>query len=273
MPLPGGVCLHLLNCISSKCQANNCVSTITDEQQNYTVTTATKRLIYINCSIILFWLFMLLLCNFVVVMSSQPYAWLYMSSWPDVVLLLTTRCLYWGYICIFSIAFPQNVKPTLCMTVHIKLTWHSTALGHQMPLLGRYLSIASPPNVKPTLCMTVNVKLTWHSTALGHKMPLLRGTSAFFNWFQGWLLHHRGLFYKRPIKDSVGYTPFPSAFASAMALLTSVQDFSSLPWWDWPFTSLSFPTEKGNVWAWVIWRLRVTTREGWRLVVGVVWPQ
>ena len=29
-------------------------------------------------------------------MSSQPYTWLSMSSWPDVVLLLTTRCLYHG---------------------------------------------------------------------------------------------------------------------------------------------------------------------------------
>ena len=29
-------------------------------------------------------------------MSSWPYAWLYMSSLPDIVLLLTTRCLYLG---------------------------------------------------------------------------------------------------------------------------------------------------------------------------------
>ena len=34
------------------------------------------------------------------------------------------------YICIFSIACPQNVKPTLCITVNVKLTWCSTAPDH-----------------------------------------------------------------------------------------------------------------------------------------------
>ena len=43
----------------------HCASTITDEQQNYMVTTTTtERSIFLNCSIFLFWLFMLLLCNF-----------------------------------------------------------------------------------------------------------------------------------------------------------------------------------------------------------------
>ena len=72
-------------------------------------------------------------------MSSWPYVvlllttrWLYwgyiwlptasssacfrMSQWPYVVLLMANRCVYWGYICIYSIALPQNVKQTLCMT-------------------------------------------------------------------------------------------------------------------------------------------------------------
>ena len=42
-------------------------------------------------------------------MSSQHYAWLYLASWPYVVLLLTTRYLYWGvgHICIVS---PQNMS-------------------------------------------------------------------------------------------------------------------------------------------------------------------
>ena len=55
-----------------------------------------------------------------------------MSSWPYVVvLLLTIRCLYWGIF-----LHPQNVKLTWRMTVNVKLTLHSTALDHQMPLLG-----------------------------------------------------------------------------------------------------------------------------------------
>ena len=28
--------------------------------------------------------------------QAYAHAWLYMSRWPDVILLLTTRCLYWG---------------------------------------------------------------------------------------------------------------------------------------------------------------------------------
>ena len=51
-----------------------------------------------------------------------------MSSWPDV-LHLATRCLYHGgYVCIFSIASPQNVKPTLWMSVNVKLTLHRPPL-------------------------------------------------------------------------------------------------------------------------------------------------
>ena len=50
----------------------HCGSTITDEQeQNYLVTTntrTTKRSIYIDCSIFLFQLVLLLLCNSVVVL-------------------------------------------------------------------------------------------------------------------------------------------------------------------------------------------------------------
>ena len=30
------------------------------------------------------------------VWQASGHAWLYMSRWPDVVLLLSTRCLYWG---------------------------------------------------------------------------------------------------------------------------------------------------------------------------------
>ena len=51
-----------------------------------------------------------------------------MYRWPDVVLLLTTRCLYQGLHltvhCILN-----------CILQNVKMTLHGTALGHQMPLL------------------------------------------------------------------------------------------------------------------------------------------
>ena len=87
---------------------------------------------------------------------------------------LATRCLYQGVHltvhCLLN-CIPQHVKMTLC----------STALDHQMPLLGEvHLTwVCLTVHVKLTLHLTVNVKLAWCSTALGHQMPLLgRGTSA-----------------------------------------------------------------------------------------------
>ena len=53
----------------------------------------------------------------------------HMSCLPDVVLLLVTRCSYWG-VCL------THVQVTLCLTVNVKVAQHSTALCHQMPLLG-----------------------------------------------------------------------------------------------------------------------------------------
>ena len=60
-----------------------------------------------------------------------------MSRWPDVVLLLATRCLYW------------RVCPTVycilnCMLQNVTMTLHSTACGHQMPLLGVCLTEYQP---------------------------------------------------------------------------------------------------------------------------------
>ena len=81
-----------------------------------------------------------------------------MSSWPDVVLLLTTRCLY------------QGVHLTwICLTAHVKLTWCSTALCHQMPVVGGTsdLGMSDCTCQAATLHLTVNVKLTWCSNALG----------------------------------------------------------------------------------------------------------
>ena len=97
-------------------------------------------------------------------MSSWPSAWLSMSSWPDIVLFLTTRCLYWGvhlHLCkcqadlhycqgqadlTYCCSWPPDASTRgVCLTVHcilncilqnVKMTIHSTALGHQMPLLG-----------------------------------------------------------------------------------------------------------------------------------------
>ena len=54
-----------------------------------------------------------------------------MSSWPDIVLLLATRCLYQGVH--LTKGWPN-----------VKLTWHSTSLGHEMPLLGVYLTKSQP---------------------------------------------------------------------------------------------------------------------------------
>ena len=57
-----------------------------------------------------------------------------MSRWPDVVPLLATRCLYKGYI--WSRYVWLNVRLTWHLTINVKLTWWSSTLGHQMPLLG-----------------------------------------------------------------------------------------------------------------------------------------
>ena len=54
------------------------------------------------------------------------------SSWPDVILLFATRCLYWG-MSHWRSAWPKGWP-------NVKMTWCSTILGHQMPLLGVYLT-------------------------------------------------------------------------------------------------------------------------------------
>ena len=46
-----------------------------------------------------------------------------MSSWPDILLLLVTRCLYWGYI-----------------WAQVNWTQISSTLGHNMPVLGVHLT-------------------------------------------------------------------------------------------------------------------------------------
>ena len=47
------------------------------------------------------------------------------------------------YVCILSIASLQNVKPTLLMTVNVKLPLYSIPLDHQMSLLGVHLHCIS----------------------------------------------------------------------------------------------------------------------------------
>ena len=59
----------------------------------------------------------------------------YQDGWPDIVLLLVTRCLYWG-VHLNCICLTLNVKQTLYLTVHVRLTWCSTSPGHQMPVPG-----------------------------------------------------------------------------------------------------------------------------------------
>ena len=66
-----------------------------------------------------------------------------MSSWPDVVLLLATRCLYQGGTSQLRSTGPNLVPvfATRCLYWGVHLSW---------------------------VCLTANVKLTIHSTALGH---------------------------------------------------------------------------------------------------------
>ena len=77
-----------------------------------------------------------------------------MSWWPDIVLLLTTRCLSLGVpltvICHLN-CIPLTAEHLMskqmtvsylfnCIPQNVKLTLHSTALYHQMPLLGVHLT-------------------------------------------------------------------------------------------------------------------------------------
>ena len=124
-------------------------------------------------------------------MSSQPDAWLLMSSWPYVVLLLTTRCLYWGVhltvYCIFN-----------CVLQNVKMTLGSTGLGHQMPLPGGYIWLSTAFSIA---CFRM---APWpYIVLLMATRCLYWGyiSSEIMNSFWVWLLHHRGLFYKRPIMN------------------------------------------------------------------------
>ena len=63
-----------------------------------------------------------------------------------------------------------------CILQNVKMTLHSTGLGHQMPYWGVQLPVHCIVN-----CILQNVKMTWYSTGLGRQMPLPGGTSAFLN--------------------------------------------------------------------------------------------
>ena len=81
-----------------------------------------------------------------------------MSSWPYIVLLLTISWLCWGVHltgqCILN-----------CMLWNVTMTLHSTAHCHQMTMGGMSDWMSAWPKGSP------NVKLTWCSTAPGHQMP------------------------------------------------------------------------------------------------------
>ena len=99
-----------------------------------------------------------------------------MSRWCDIVLLFATRCLYYG-VHLSWVHLSWHVKMTLHLTVNVNLTWCSTTLGHQIPLLGVHLS---------QVCLTVicllhwvpeNVKLTWPPDVI-----LLLSTRCLYWW-------------------------------------------------------------------------------------------
>ena len=134
--------------------------------------------------------------GYIWVSTAFSFAFCRMSNWPDVVLLLATRCLYWGVH--LTVHCLLN-----CILQNVRFTWCHTALGHQMPLLGVHLTVYCLCN-----CIPQHVKMTLHSTFLGHQMPLLGGTSAseILNSCRVWVLHHRGLFYERPIREFIFHT-------------------------------------------------------------------
>ena len=93
---------------------------------------------------------------------------------------------------------------------NVKMTLHSTPLGHKMSAPGGYilsqcvLCLTSWPNC------ALHLK-TWPNSALGHEMTLPGGTSylsVHFIWkmssLQNLLLLHRGLFCERPMSVSEG---------------------------------------------------------------------
>ena len=82
-----------------------------------------------------------------------------MSSWLYTVLLLITRCLYWG----------------LCLTVHcilncilqnVKMTFGSIALGSQIPLLGVCLTECQPDPKAHQISSWPDVVLLWATRCL-----------------------------------------------------------------------------------------------------------
>ena len=108
-----------------------------------------------------------------------------MSCWPAVVPLLTTRCLNWGWVLgasrgcggIRGMAgvkeasgghgldmknedslLQSTLKNSIYIWAQVNLTYVSTILGHQMPLLGY---------------IWAQGKWTYASTILGHQVPLL----------------------------------------------------------------------------------------------------
>ena len=109
-----------------------------------------------------------------------------------------------------------------CILQNVKMTLHSTPLGHQMPLQGVHLIWNFELTVYPMhsqlhsllrvhlIWKYKNVKMTLCSTPLGHQMPLPGGqlvwgyiSSENMSSLQNLLLLHRGLFYKRPIKKRI----------------------------------------------------------------------
>ena len=83
-----------------------------------------------------------------------------MSSWPDILPLLATKCLYQGYI------WPKVGLTQRMTKCQLDLTYY-----HSWPLNASTRGTSDQKSVWPK--GWPNVNLTWHITNLGHQMPLL----------------------------------------------------------------------------------------------------
>ena len=115
------------------------------QQQHETTTTttatATQRSIYVNCSIVLFWLFVFLLCILLFLLFICHCA----STITDAeqqqheTTTTTTESNLYKLLCVQELISPIHIPMYDLPLQQLNMKWAnkcSTALGHQMPLLG-----------------------------------------------------------------------------------------------------------------------------------------
>ena len=132
--------------------------------------------------------------------TALSIAFLNMSSWPYVVLHLTTTCLYWG-VCLTVYCLVN------CIPQHVKLTLCSTALDHQMPLPSRYLWLYSAFSIAffqiwswPDIVLLLTTIYLYWGGASG---PSAKRTSAQFELISGLGLASQRSFLRKTKKFSL----------------------------------------------------------------------